>query len=585
MVPAVVFACPLILEDKHGDSPEEPKPSCIISSTNPSLSRSNLPICFLSFTVATLAISVLTNTPYANPGHSTHQYHSLSGYHLTQPTGALSRTPLPESPAHLERGGAPPCPRLLRQSIERDSEHMSPISPVTGPSSEDALRTEKREKKRPFVDEDSSMRGQHRPVSWHPSTPVEPPLNSAQLRPIGVDSILNPPTKAPPVSVPPPETGPEALGDRFSASPSHQHLPPQQVHLPSPSTHAKRLSASPGLRSRQIIAPVSPSARFVNSGVGYPRKASASQSPLAQESRMESYTVTPGSPLPVDSVTGQPISVAGYQQSVPVSIHSTPTFHSRRSSANPTPNPSPQETSPTTPISTFSQFGRSSPAATAASGSQPAPSFLHSASHTKMEPVTRLPSVVAGHKHVGDEPVVVANSQADPPFPGMIPCILDLKSGSSSQAEKRKANSDASRRFRNRKRNELQMEQKITAQQDEIRKQTEALQRQAQELRVLMQERDFYRSERDFYREHVSRLVPSGQVPARPASPRTLRPSEREHQAWPTTETTQRIVDTAGVSSAASTTRPVGSWTNRGTLADEQQARSLPQFPGPWTRA
>lgn len=534
---------------------------------------------------------MLTNTPYSNPGHSTHHYHSLSGYHLTQPTGALSRSSLPESSAHLERGGAPPCPSFLRQSIERDSEHMSPISPVTGPSSEDALRTEKHcvlEKKRPFVDEDSSLSGREpgrpRPVSWHPSTPVEPPLNSTQLRPIGVDSILNPPAKAPSVSASA-ETGREGLGDQFSTSPSRQHLLPATVHLPSPSTHAKRLSTSPGMRSRQIITPVSPSARFVSSGVGYPRKASASQSPLVQETLPGTYTVAPGSPLPVDSVTGQPMSVSGYQQPVPVSVHSTPTFHSRRTSANPTPNPSPQETSPTTPISTFSQFGRSSPAATPASGPQPAPSYMHSTPHTKMEPVSRLPSVVAGHKHVSEEPVVLPGSQPEnPPYPGMIPCILDLKSGSSSQAEKRKANSDASRRFRNRKRNELQMEQKITAQQDEIRKQTELLQRQAQEIRALMQERDFYRSERDFYREHVSRLAPSGQIPARPASPRSFQPSDRDHQAWPTTDTTQRVVDPSGVPPPASATRSTGSWTSRGTLADEQQARSLPQFPGPWTR-
>ncbi|KAE8348701.1 hypothetical protein BDV28DRAFT_161112 [Aspergillus coremiiformis] len=340
------------------------------------------------------------------------------------------------------------------------------------------------------------------------------------------------------------------------------------------------------MRSRQVFTPVSPSARFVSTGVGYPRKTSAPQSPLVQESRLASYTVTPGSSMPVDSATGQPISVAGYQQPVSMSVHSTPTFHSRRTSANLTPNLSPQEASPTTPLSTFSQFGRTSPAIPAASGPQPTPSFLPSAPHTTMEPVSRLPSVAAGHKHVGDELVVMVGSQADnPPFPGMIPCILDLKSGSSSQAEKRKANSDASRRFRNRKRNELQMEQKISAQQDEIRKQTETLQRQAQEIRLLMQERDFYRSERDFYREHVSRLVPSGQIPARPSSPRTLRPSEREHQVWPSTDATQRGMDTTGVPTPASTTRTAGSWAGRETLADEQQARSLPQFSGPWTRS
>ncbi|KAB8213176.1 hypothetical protein BDV33DRAFT_197065 [Aspergillus novoparasiticus] len=240
------------------------------------------------------------------------------------------------------------------------------------------------------------------------------------------------------------------------------------------------------MRSRQIITPVSPSARFVSSG-------------FVQETQPGTYTMAPGSPLPVDSVTGQPMSVSGYQQPVPVSVHSTPTFHNRWTSVNPTPNPSPKETSPTTPISNFSQFRRSSPVATTAPGPQPAPSDMHSTPHKTMEP------------HVNEEPVVLPGSQPEnPPDPGMIPCILDLKSGSSSQAEKRKANSDASRRFRNRKRNELQM--------------------QAQEIRDLLQERDFYRSERDFYREHVGRLVPSGQIPARPASPRSFQHSNRDHQ-------------------------------------------------------
>ncbi|KAE8152595.1 hypothetical protein BDV25DRAFT_127815 [Aspergillus avenaceus] len=347
------------------------------------------------------------------------------------------------------------------------------------------------------------------------------------------------------------------------------------------------------MRSRQIINPVSPSARFVSTGVGYPRKASASQSPLAQETRPGPYAVAPGSPLPGDSMTGHPTPVSGYQQPVPVSVHSTPTFHSRRTSANPTPNPSSQETSPTTPISAFSQFGRASPAVSAAplpSGPQSASSFVHSASHSAMESNNRLPSV-AGNRSVGDDSAVMAGSQTEnPPYPGMIPCILDLKSGSSSQAEKRKANSDASRRFRNRKRNEMQMEQKIAAQQDEIRKQTEALQRQIQEIQRLSSECDFYRSERDFYREHVSRLVPPGQLPTRPASPRTLRPSfekatvERDHQTWAAQDSAQRVVDAAGVP-AVSATRAAGSWTTRGTLADEQQARALPQYPRSWTRA
>ncbi|KAK1142887.1 hypothetical protein N8T08_007321 [Aspergillus melleus] len=505
---------------------------------------------------------------------------------------------------------------------------MSQISSVSGPSADDALlRSDTHailDKKRPRVEDDSPVDGRDpvrpRPLSWNPSAPVEPPLKSTQLRPIGVQSILNPPAKPGSIAAagPAEAAAREALGEQASVRASHQRLPSSpSVHLPSPSLHARRLSASPGMRNRQMSTPLSPSARFVNAGAGLPGKVSASQSPLAHESRPGLYSGTPTSPMPLESVTGQAHSVPAHQQPVSMSIHSTPTFHSRRTSAAPTPNLSPQETSPTTPISAFSQFGRSSPSLNGMSGPPPAPPFMASSSLTAKDPVPRLPSVVAGTRHVGDDAVTTAaantttaatagmgGSQTENvPLPGMIPCILDLKSGSSSQAEKRKANSDASRRFRNRKRNEMQMEQKITAQQEEIRKQAEILQRQTQEIRALMQERDHYRSERNFYREQASRLGPAGQGSSRPASPRAFRssventPSERDHYVI-------RRVDAPTGSHPASNTPPLasarmpGGWSSvssqypssaishaeGGVLADEHQAKSLSQYPGTWAR-
>ncbi|KAF9885811.1 hypothetical protein FE257_012282 [Aspergillus nanangensis] len=484
---------------------------------------------------------------------------------------------------------------------------MSQISPISGSLSDDALRAEHRgslEKKRPLA-EDSSSEGHDpvrpRPRSWQPSAPVEPPLKPAQLRSIEVHSILNPPTQ----TVPAIEAGREAVGEQLSNSPSHQRLPSSpSVRLPSPSIHPRRLSASPGMRSRQIIHPSSPSARFVGPGGHYSRRASASQSPLAQESRPGLYSVAPGSPLPVDPTAGLPGTLPGNQPSIPVSIQSTPTFHSRRTSVNPTPNSSSQETSPSTPVSTYSQFGRSSPAISGGLGLQGVPGFPQQLPYGGMEPMSRLPSVMGPARPAGEETAMAGSSQSETGLaPGMIPCILDLKSGSSSQAEKRKANSDASRRFRNRKRNEMQMEQKITSQQDEIRKQTEVLQRQDQEMRALIQEREFYRSERDFYRDHISRLVPASQIPARPASPQAFRSSldkpgpDRDQPAW------HGVEPTTGPSQAASTvppmpsSRPPGTWSSapsayttsqpahpeRGTLG-EDPARTLPQFPGTWTR-
>lgn len=104
----------------------------------------------------------------------------------------------------------------------------------------------------------------------------------------------------------------------------------------------------------------------------------------------------------------------------------------------------------------------------------------------------------------------------------MIPCVLDLKSGSSTQAEKRKANSDASRRFRNRKRNEMQLEQRLSAQQEEIQRQAETIRRQAEEIQFLANQRDYYRSERNFFRETLERLDDSKYPSQRPLSPRPM---------------------------------------------------------------
>ncbi|PYI04043.1 hypothetical protein BO78DRAFT_388820 [Aspergillus sclerotiicarbonarius CBS 121057] len=562
---------------------------------------------------------VLASVPYSHPVHSSPPYHSLPGYHLAQPAGSLShQAALHESPALLEREGAPQCPRSFRRSIKRESELMSSTLAVSSPDG--ARQAEDHgtfDRKRPRPDDDSASSDgpdpvRPRPLSWHPSAPVEPSMKSTQLRSIGVESILNPPSKAAVVAA---ENGREGLTSQLpTASSSHARLPSSpSVHLPSPSLHpAKRLSSSPAMRSHQAIAPASPSARFVAAG-GYPQKLGVSQSPLAHASRLASYSTAPGSPLSIDPVSGQPIPTSTHPAVAPISIHSTPTFHSRRTSANPTPAPSSQETSPTTPVSAYSQLGRSSPAVSAAPLAQNTPSFLGTSPYgTPGEPATRLPSVMAGPRHTGEEADAVGGPPVNPPYPGMIPCVLDLKSGSSSQAEKRRANSDASRRFRNRKRNELQLEQKIAGQQDEIRKHTEALQRQAQEIRSLLQERDFYRSERDFFRDHVTRLVPAGQLPTRPASPRALRPSfetasEREREAtWHASEASRKVETTSGPGSklapapsnlmARSSTRPPVTWSTtptaypathveRSVLPDEQQARTLPQFPGQWARS
>ncbi|KAF4151608.1 hypothetical protein CNMCM8927_003050 [Aspergillus lentulus] len=490
---------------------------------------------------------------------------------------------------------------------------MSHTSPASEPLKDDSLRKDSctlSEKKRPRVDDNSHSSEvrdlvRPRPLSWRPSAPVEPPLQAAQLRSIGVFSILNSPTKsAPPCLVP-------SGGDNLSLTRHQSSVPPSPsapashvrlhssptLRLASPSIHpAKRRSLSPGSVNRQILSPLSPTSRFVRAGGSYARKHSAIHSPLAQESRPGLYRLSSGSPLPLENATVNPNHGPETMAPVPVSVHSTPTFHSRGTSVNPTPTPSSQDRSPTTPLSIHGPLGRSSPAVAGMPVPQSAPSFANHQVYGMSEPVSRLPSVV-GDGPAGDEQPTMGGTTNAPPLPGMIPCILDLKSGSSSQAEKRKANSDASRRFRNRKRNEMQMEQKITAQQDEIRKQQEALHKQAQEIRELMQQRDYYRSERDFYREHVTRLVPPGQLPLRPPSPHVYRsiPEREAETTWSAAEARGALNATGGSpgklpASDAVSGLPVRreSWHNGVSYpvtAHEQQAKQLSQLPENWTHS
>ncbi|PYH78459.1 hypothetical protein BO82DRAFT_157257 [Aspergillus uvarum CBS 121591] len=485
---------------------------------------------------------------------------------------------------------------------------MSP--PVSAPSIGAARASESRgslERKRPRLDDDSdsSDHVRSRPFSWQSSDPLGYALNSTgQSRPIGVESILNPPSKTPGIK---PENGRES----HVASPSSHNRHPSSptVHLPSPTLHpAKRLSSSPAVRSHPVIAPASPSARFPPLGGSLSLKAGPAQFPLTQTSRLSSYPRGPSSPHFIDSVPGHPVSTSPHPTSAsilaPVSVQSTPTFHSRQASGNHTPHPSSQETSPTTPVSTYSQFGQSSPAIAATPMPHQTPSFGNT-SYTAGDSASRLPPAMAVPRP-GDE-------LAEAPPAGMIPCFVDTKSGSSQQAEKRKANSDASRRFRNRKRNEMQMEQKITAQQDEMRKQAEALQRQTQEIRALTQERDFYRSERDFFRDHYTRLVPAGQIPTRPTSPHAFRtsyltaPDQDRKAAWHGPEATRESLDSAHGSAAGrasiadskmmplSTARPPVTWATssasyatmhaeRGIVPVERPPRELAHASGAWTQ-
>ncbi|KAL4804270.1 hypothetical protein BDV18DRAFT_142840 [Aspergillus unguis] len=428
-----------------------------------------------------------------------------------------------------------------------------------------------------------------RPLSWHPSAPVEPPLGSTRHRSIGVSSILNhPATEELGVRAASLDSGREGLPNlqlptghsRFSSS--------SAVHLPSPSLHpANPPALSPGMRSHQNIAPASPSARLVGSTGYFPSKTGTGQSPLAQQ-LPGLQTITPSSPLPMDGGLGHFPPVSGHHHQA--STHSTSTFASHRASTNQTPTPSSQEASPTTPISVFSQIGRSSPALSTAPPSQSGPVYMNSAPYPTVDPVTRLPIGLPGQRPFTGASPGIGGPQgvSDPPRPGMIPCFIDSKSGSSTQAEKRKANSDASRRFRRRKRTEMQMEQKITSQQDEIRKHEETIQKLVDELRASREQREFYRSERDYFREQASHYV---QISGRPSSPQ---PPRAEAGTAPLERDPQMKVEETNEHKPGSLhpAVPGGSWSQPAYSAvqeshiapDARQSRPMPPTPGAWSR-
>lgn len=401
-----------------------------------------------------------------------------------------------------------------------------------------------------------------RPQSWHPYGPVEPPLEGSS-RSIGVHSILNPPAQPSIESV--------ANGSLDSRSAPRASSPrPRKGSSPlaRPMHSIAQHPLSPRSTARPMMNPGSPSARFV--GGGRSGQSSVSQSPLVAHEPLGIRQTPASSPLPMDATLRPLASLPVTSGPGVASLHSTPSVHSRHTSIGPPQltTPHTQETSPTTTHSSFSQFSRASPAVTNVS-IQPAtaPYSASSTPYMPMETIPRGASAVPQRSMEESQAGITAQPPSTAPgtpgstssLPGLIPCVLDLKSGSTSQAEKRKANSDASRRFRNRKRNELQLEQRLAAQEDKIRHQNE-------EILALVQQRDHYRSERDFFRDNLARST-SSQLPPRPSSPRvsaaaSLMPTpsaETTPGNWPPGDIVRAAPGPQ--STPAGAARPQGNWT------------------------
>lgn len=591
--------CDLILENLYHSyqAPVALFPLTRISA--PTLYPLGLLPVLSSSIVATLGLSVLT-APYSTPLHSPKlsPYPADPRYLLS----SLSHTTR-ETPGDTERGGPRSCPNP--QPIPGDSS-MSQESPRAGPLSDDASQTEDRS----VIEEHASVgpRGpsrrpplRARPQSWHPYGPVEPPLDSSASRTIGVHAILNPASKAAA------ESG-TSSGRHSRGLPGPSSPRPRQGSSPTPrAIHPlAQQPLSPRSHSRHLTNPGSPSARFVGGGGRASGQSSVIHSPLiAQDPHLGLRQPASSSPLPMDS-TLRPVntlpSTLPSTQPPPTALHSTSSLHSRHASTGPGPltNPNSQETSPTTPHSGYGHFGRASPAVTNVS-LPPTPALYPPTAPTPgpymtIESASRGIPAPAGPRSSTEDTAASTNT------PGMIPCVLDLKSGSTSQAEKRKANSDASRRFRNRKRNEMQLEQRLSTQQDEIR-------RQSDEIRALLQRVDHYRSERDFYRDHLGRSVSLNSLPPRPPSPRSthpavLSPVESVVPAWPGTDASRAPQGSQSIAPAPpgrllDSARPQASWP--GTPAPYSPAPSsrglappvpppvaggpLPPFQGSWARS
>lgn len=355
-----------------------------------------------------------------------------------------------------------------------------------------------------------------RPQSWHPYGPVEPPLELPTSRPIGVHAILNPPTQG---VTDPAVSSREPLNLPGPSSPRPRQGSPPSIRS---ARHLAQQPLSPRSRSRPSMNPTSPPPRFIGSGRTSGRS-SISHSPLVpQEASLGPTPPASSSPLPLDTAMRPAPLLPGTHPSS-TSVHSKPSSHARRTSTGlgPLPIPNSQRVSPGAQQSSYNHFGRASPAGTSVSlppttAPTPHPAYVTTTSLARGTPAPAVP-----HSTIEDSTgsTGTPGSSASASLDTLIPCVLDLKSGSSSQAEKRKANSDASRRFRNRKRNEMQLEQRLNSQQDEIQRHAETIRRQSEDLRVIAQQRDHYRSERDFFRDQLGRSMSLSRLSSRPPTP------------------------------------------------------------------
>lgn len=337
---------------------------------------------------------------------------------------------------------------------------------------------------------------------------------SVPPRSIGMQAILNP-SSHPPLETVKRHRSRESLDSPVSASPSSS-TPLQTTPSPVvPSTHSDqsryqldRPPWSPRIQQRRILTPRSPAVRAASLGSRLnPVVPGTITSPFVQSPQQsvslhaEPQTRPNLEPLLTTSPATARYSFGpGTKGLTPGPYEQRPGLLRSRS----------QDTSPSTPQSSYSQFSQPSPGLGPTLMQQPVPTPSQQAPGVGNEqgrpgyPFESEASYQVEGGFLGGTPqmaAAVATSE------GKIPVTIDRDSGSKKAAERRRKNSCASKRFRQRKKaGELE--------------QMQAMKKQADEIKFLMEERDFYRVERDFYRDLHGRTVGVGALPARPLSPR-----------------------------------------------------------------
>ncbi|PGH08758.1 hypothetical protein AJ80_07796 [Polytolypa hystricis UAMH7299] len=492
------------------------------------------------FTVATVGVRSLPHFEYS--GASTLPRHSQESDTKLGPSysSSLSQFRLFRGCSLSERGKERPCPASQDLALGGDQVLMSERSHVSGlPSGVSPPKADE-----DVVRKETSNHGQPRQII-NLSGPREA-RQSGQAVVFAASDVPSPGHQqfqrpGPSEERTTPQTIPRSLGMQAILNPSHQHrlepsgragqLDSQDLlpsMPPSPSTHPQttpspvvssaqsdysrgpneRALWSPRLQQRRILTPRSPVVRAASLG----GRINAAQSPFLSSPQPRGLAGDLALPRTLEPASMTAGAITYSHPHLPASLPSV-SYDPRTTAGLPITRS--QETSPSTPHSTYSQFSQTSPAPTPANllqqplGHQvsPSPGALP---HDPGRP--RIQGDVTRHYQGEFGFLSIAPEMASHLIPeGLIPVNMDMESASKKADERRYKNSCASKRFRQRKK-AGQLEQE------------ETLKRQAEELRFAREEGDFYRSERDYWKEMYGRVAPITGVPGRPLSPRLRQP-------------------------------------------------------------